>query len=116
MSVNLLHRPLLLRRGNSTEVRLRASIQGRHAIRMPPTPTQETPNGTVMRAFSGQHSDAVPVKRTQQQKQAQLAQLREQLAGLKPFAAASMRESIIKRIADLERELGSPAPSGRKGR
>ena len=69
-----------------------------------------------MRAFQGQHSDARPVKRTQEQKLAQLAQLREQLSGLKPFAAASMRESIIKRIADLERELGSPAPPVRKGR
>ena len=55
------------------------------------------------------------MKRNLQQKQAQLAQLREQLAGLKPFAAASMRESIVKRIADLERELGAPAPSARKG-
>jgi hypothetical protein len=72
--------------------------------------------GLAMRAFSGQHSDAVPVKRTHQQKQAQLAQLREQLAGLKPFAAASMRESIVKRIADLERELGASAPTARTGR
>ena len=69
-----------------------------------------------MRAFAGQHSDAVPVKRTQQQKQSQLAQLREQLAGLKPFAAASMRDSIVKRIADLEKELGAPTPAARQGR
>ena len=46
-----------------------------------------------MRAFAGQHSDAVPVKRTRQQKQAQLLQLREQLAGLKPTVAATVRES-----------------------
>ncbi len=64
-----------------------------------------------MRAFAGQHSDAVPLKRTNAQKQAQLAQLREQLAGLKPFAAASMRESIVKRIAGLEQDLRASAPS-----
>ena len=64
-----------------------------------------------MRAFAGQHSDAVPVKRTRQQKQAQLLQLREQLAGLKPTVAATVRESIGKRIADIEREL---APVARK--
>ena len=56
-----------------------------------------------MRAFAGQHSDAVAIKRTQPQKQAQLAQLREQLATMKPTVAASMREAIVKRIADLEK-------------
>ena len=67
-----------------------------------------------MRAFAGQHSDAVAIKRTLPQKQAQLAQLREQLATMKPTVAASMRESIVKRIADLEKELGAPAASNRR--
>ena len=69
-----------------------------------------------MRAFAGQRSDAVPVKRTKAQKQTQLTQLREQLAGLKPFAVAPMRESIARRIADLERELGASSPSDARTR
>ncbi len=69
-----------------------------------------------MRAFAGQHSDAVAIKRTQPQKQAQLAQLREQLATMKPTVAASMREAIVKRIGDLEKELGVPPPSARQGK
>ncbi|CAK0740787.1 50S ribosomal protein L29 [Azospirillaceae bacterium] len=67
-----------------------------------------------MRAFAGQHSDVVAINRTRPQKEAQLAQLREQLASMKPTVAASMRESIVKRIADLEKELGAPSASNHR--
>ena len=59
-----------------------------------------------MRAFEGQHSDSQPIKRSQAQKQAQLSLLREQLAGLKSHAASGLRDGIIRRIAELERDLG----------
>lgn len=62
-----------------------------------------------MRAFDGQHSDRVAIKRTREQKEVQLRQLREQLAALKSHAAPAIRESMTKRIADLEAELGGPA-------
>lgn len=58
-----------------------------------------------MRAFSGQHSDRVAIKRTPEQKQLLLRQLREQFAALKPTVAAAMRDSMAKRIAELEQEL-----------
>ncbi len=58
-----------------------------------------------MRAFDGQHSDRVAIKRTREQKEQQLRQLREQLAALKSHAAPALRESMGKRIAELERDL-----------
>jgi len=64
-----------------------------------------------MRAFEGQHSDAVAIKRTREQKQVLLKQLKEQFTGLKPTVAATMRDSLARRIADLERELAAPAPA-----
>jgi capsule polysaccharide export protein KpsE/RkpR len=66
-----------------------------------------------MRAFEGQHSDNVAIKRSREQKQRQLAQLKEQLATLKSHTAPTIREALVKRIADLEDELRQPAkPQG----
>lgn len=62
-----------------------------------------------MRAFDGQHSDRVAIKRTRDQKEVQLRQLREQLAALKSHAAPAIRESMTKRIAELEAELSGAA-------
>lgn len=57
------------------------------------------------RTHEGQHSDRNPIRRTPEQKKVMLAQLKEQLAGLKPWAAETVRESLAKRIAQLEKEV-----------
>ena len=58
-----------------------------------------------MRAFDGQYSDNQPIKRNAIEKQKQLRELRETLAAMKPQTAASLRESVRKRIIQLEGEL-----------
>ena len=62
-----------------------------------------------MRAFEGQRSDNQPVKRSREEKQKLLRELRETLAGMKSHSAASLRQSLQKRIAELETELGVSA-------
>lgn len=62
-----------------------------------------------MRAFEGQRSDNQPVKRSHEEKQKLLRELRETLAGMKPHSAPSLRQSLQKRIAELETELGVTA-------
>lgn len=62
-----------------------------------------------MRAFEGQRSDNQPVKRSPEEKQKLLRELRETLAGMKPHAAPGLRQSVQRRIAELEAELGAPA-------
>ncbi len=61
-----------------------------------------------MRAYDGQHSDNQPIKRNTAEKQKQLRELRETLAAMKPHTAPSLRESVRKRIAQLEAELRAP--------
>ncbi len=62
-----------------------------------------------MRAFEGQRSDNQPVKRSRAEKEKLLRELRETLAGMKSHSAASLRQSLQKRIAELEAELGVSA-------
>ncbi|MBP2301690.1 hypothetical protein [Azospirillum picis] len=69
-----------------------------------------------MRSFEGQHSDNVAIKRTREQKQRQLVQLKEQLAMLKSHAAPAIREALVKRIAELDAELRQPAKPPRENR
>ncbi|MFD1626395.1 hypothetical protein [Azospirillum griseum] len=69
-----------------------------------------------MRSFEGQHSDNVAIKRTREQKQRQVAQLKEQLATLKAHAAPAIREALVKRIAELDAELRQPPKAEREGR
>jgi len=69
-----------------------------------------------MRAFDGQHSDNVAIKRTREQKQLQLQQLKEQLATLKSHAAPAIREALVKRIGELDAELRQPPKPPREGR
>jgi hypothetical protein len=59
-----------------------------------------------MRSFSGQQSDRVAIKRSREQKESQLRQLKEQFAALKPHTTPTLRESMAKRMAELEAELG----------
>lgn len=72
-----------------------------------------------MRSIEGQHSDNVAIKRSREEKQRQLAQLKEQLATLKLHAAPAIREALVKRIAELDAELRQPPKppkSSREGR
>jgi hypothetical protein len=64
-----------------------------------------------MRAFEGQRSDNQPVKRSRGEKEKQLRELRETLAAMKSHTSPSLRQSIRKRIADLEADLGVSARS-----
>lgn len=68
-----------------------------------------------MRAFEGQHSDNVAIKRSRDQKVLLLRQLREQFGALKPTVAPGIRAAMAKRISDLEGELGGGAAPA-KGR
>ena len=63
-----------------------------------------------MRSIEGQRSDNQPVKRSVAEKQKLLRELRETLAGMKSHAAPTRRQSVQKRIAELEAELGVSAP------
>lgn len=67
-----------------------------------------------MRSFEGQHSDRVPIRRSPQQKEAQLRALKDQLAALKSHAAPAVRTALEKRIAELQAELA--AAKGRPAR
>ncbi|WP_051340895.1 hypothetical protein [Azospirillum halopraeferens] len=70
-----------------------------------------------MRAFEGQHSDNVAIKRSREQKERQLRELKDQFAALKSHAAPTLRTTMAKRIADLEAELKAPpAPPAGKPR
>ena len=64
-----------------------------------------------MRAFDGQHSDNVAIKRTREQKERALRELREQLASLKSHAAPAIREALVKRIAEMDADLKAPPKS-----
>ncbi|HYG89770.1 MAG TPA: hypothetical protein VD978_26355 [Azospirillum sp.] len=68
-----------------------------------------------MRAFDGQHSDNVAIKRTREQKERALRELKEQFASLKSHAAPAIREALVKRIAELEADLKAP-PKHAEGR
>ena len=69
-----------------------------------------------MRAYDGQHSDNQPIKRSNPEKQKQLRDLRETLAAMKPHTSPSLRESVSRRIAQLEAELKAPRAVERKTR
>ena len=64
-----------------------------------------------MRAFDGQHSDNVAIKRTREQKERALRELKEQLATLKSHAAPAIREALVKRIAEMDADLKAPPKS-----
>lgn len=66
-----------------------------------------------MRSIEGQRSDNQPTRRSPAEKQKLLRELRETLTGMKSHTAPTLRQSVQKRIAELEAELGSPAPGRR---
>ena len=65
-----------------------------------------------MRAFDGQRSDNQPIKRSASEKEKLLQELKQTLAGMKSHTTPSLRQSVQKRIADLETELRA-APTRR---
>ncbi|CUW46182.1 hypothetical protein IFJ82_15250 [Novacetimonas hansenii] len=60
-----------------------------------------------MRAFHGQMSDNQPIRRSLAEKQKQLRDLRETLANMKSHTAPALRDSVQKRIRQLEAELAA---------
>jgi hypothetical protein len=65
-----------------------------------------------MRAFEGQRSDNQPVKRSVPEKEKLLRELKQTLAGMKSHTSPPLRQSVQRRIADLEAELRA-APARR---
>lgn len=63
-----------------------------------------------MRAFQGQFSDNQPIRRNLAEKQKQLRDLRETLAAMKQHTAPALRDSVRKRISELEVELRGTNP------
>jgi hypothetical protein len=58
-----------------------------------------------MRAIDGQMSDNRPINRNRTEKQKQLRELKDTLAGMKSHASPALRASITAKIAALESEL-----------
>ncbi|GAB6853667.1 hypothetical protein [Asaia astilbis] len=58
-----------------------------------------------MRSHTGQLSDNQPIRRNLAEKQKQLRDLKETLATMKPHTSPSLKESIQRRIRELEVEI-----------
>jgi hypothetical protein len=58
-----------------------------------------------MRSIAGQQSDRVARKRTPEEKKKQLAALKGRLAVMKSHESPTLRASVEKSIAELEKEL-----------
>lgn len=69
-----------------------------------------------MRSFEGQFSDNRPLKRSREEKQRQLKELKETLASFKPHSSPTLRVSIAAKIKELEAELAAPPPPPRERR
>ncbi len=67
-----------------------------------------------MRSFEGQFSDNRPLKRTREEKQRLLVELKETVRTMKP--TNTLRASIITRIRELEADLAAPPPPPRDRR
>jgi hypothetical protein len=63
-----------------------------------------------MRAFDGQRSDNQPIKRSASEKEKLLRELKQTLTGMKSHTSPSLRQSVQRRIADLEAELRAAPP------
>lgn len=69
-----------------------------------------------MRSYENQFSDNRPLKRTREEKQRLLAELKETVRAMKPQASPTLRTSIIGRIRELEADLAAPPPPPRDRR
>ncbi|MGE5545866.1 MAG: hypothetical protein ACM33T_03140 [Solirubrobacterales bacterium] len=61
------------------------------------------------RTHDGQHSDRMPIKRSLDEKKRLLVQLKEQQAAMKPWVAEAVKQSLARRIAELEADLRAAA-------
>ncbi len=69
-----------------------------------------------MRSREGQLSDNRPISRTRVEKEKQLRDLKEVLAGMKSHATPALRDSVKAKIKELEADLAQPAPPPRDRR
>ncbi|MCU0888004.1 MAG: hypothetical protein MUF65_08690 [Rubritepida sp.] len=69
-----------------------------------------------MRSREGQLSDNRPISRSRAEKEKQLRELKEVLAGMKPHATPALRDSVRNKIKELEAELAAPPPPPRDRR
>ena len=69
-----------------------------------------------MRSYDGQFSDNRPLKRTREEKERQLKELKETLAGFKQGANMALRVSIVAKIKELNEELAAPVAPPRERR
>lgn len=69
-----------------------------------------------MRSREGQLSDNRPISRTRVEKEKQLRDLKEVLAGMKAHSTATLRDSVKAKIKELEADLAQPAPPPRDRR
>ena len=69
-----------------------------------------------MRSREGQLSDNRPISRTRVEKEKQLRDLKEVLAGMKSHATPALRDSVKTKIKELEAELAAPPPPPRDRR
>lgn len=75
-----------------------------------------------MRSYTGQLSDNQPIRRNLAEKQKQLRDLKETLGSMKPHTSPSLRESVQRRIRELEIEIRTashsdkPAPQDKAAR
>lgn len=75
-----------------------------------------------MRSYTGQLSDNQPIRRNLAEKQKQLRDLKETLATMKPHTSPSLKESVQRRIRELEVEIRTaprndkPAPQDKAQR
>ena len=63
-----------------------------------------------MRAFDGQRSDNQPIRRSPAEKEKLLRELKQTLAGMKSHTSPALRQSVQRRIAELETELRTAPP------
>ncbi len=69
-----------------------------------------------MRSREGQLSDNRPISRTRIEKEKQLRDLKEVMAGMKTHATPALRDSVKAKIKELEADLAQPAPPPRDRR
>lgn len=68
-----------------------------------------------MRAMENQFSDRHPIRRTRAEKRRQLGLLKDRLRTMKSYESPALRESIERKIAELEAFLAERPEHGRRG-
>ncbi|WP_025886317.1 hypothetical protein [Asaia prunellae] len=68
-----------------------------------------------MRSHIGQLSDNQPIRRNLAEKQKQLRDLKETLATMKPHTSPALKESVQRRIRELEVEIRTASRDDKQG-